>query len=103
MENTLSHDVLQSSVMFKGGKGNKPGRALAVAGLGLAGLIFGGFPYWAAKRVMYPAFEEAMPRGTNLPLAIELSSNAVPEYVVFGGHNGMERSGWFVPGANTAE
>ena len=103
MENTLSHNVLRSSAMPRAGKGSRPGRALAVAGLGLAGVIFGGFPYWAARRVMYPAFEETMPRGVNLPLAIELSSNAVPEYVVYKGHNGMDRSGWFVPGANTAE
>jgi dipeptidyl aminopeptidase/acylaminoacyl peptidase len=74
------------------------GRALALAGLGLAGLVLGGFPYWAARRVMYPAFEEAMPAGTHIPLDIELSSDAVPEYVVFGGHDGLERSGWFVPG-----
>ncbi|MEP6774284.1 MAG: alpha/beta fold hydrolase [Chloroflexota bacterium] len=103
MESTLSHDARRSSVIFRAGRRSKPGRALAVAGLGLAGLVFGGFPYWAARRVMYPAFEEAMPRGANLPLSIELNSNAVPEYVVYSGHNGMERSGWFVPGADTAE
>jgi uncharacterized protein len=103
MENTLSHDVLPSTLALKAGKGTRPGRAVAVAGLGLAGLILGGFPYWAARRVMYPAFEEAMPQGTHLPLAIELNNNAVPEYVVYQGHNGMERSGWFVPGANTEE
>jgi len=39
MENAFSHNVLQSSAMPSASKGNKPGRALAMAGLGLASTL----------------------------------------------------------------
>jgi dipeptidyl aminopeptidase/acylaminoacyl peptidase len=73
-----------------------------MVGVGLAGLVLGGFPYWAAWRVMHPVLEEAMPTGADHPLDIELSSDATPEYVVFQGQNGKEVSGWFVPGGDSS-
>lgn len=102
MENTVAQGVLQSEVNIRGGSASSAGRALTMVGLGLAGLVFGGFPYWAAWRVMHPALQEPMPRGADRGLDIELSSDAIPEYVVFSGRKGTELSGWFVPGAGSA-
>jgi uncharacterized protein len=100
MEKTVAQGVLQSEVNIRG-SASSTGRALAMVGLGLAGLAFGGFPYWAAWRVMHPALQEPMPRGADQGLDIELSG-VIPEYVVFSGRKGAELSGWFVPGAGLA-
>jgi uncharacterized protein len=78
-------------------------KRLAVATLGLAGLVFGWFPYWAARRVMYPVLYEAVPAGAEEGLEIVLSSGAVPEYVVFEARDGGKLSGWFVPGPDRSE
>ena len=37
-------------------------RSLAAVGLGLAGLALGGFPYLAARRILYPDAGRADPR-----------------------------------------
>jgi dipeptidyl aminopeptidase/acylaminoacyl peptidase len=69
---------------------------------GLAGLVFGGFPYWAARRVMYPVNPAGMP--TALPGQLELDlPGVVAERVTFEARDGGRLSGWFVPGPNAAQ
>jgi dipeptidyl aminopeptidase/acylaminoacyl peptidase len=69
--------------------------------LGLAGLVFGGFPYWAARRVMYPANSAARPAATPEDLALDLPG-VEAERVEFPSRDGGILSGWFVPGPDSA-
>jgi fermentation-respiration switch protein FrsA (DUF1100 family) len=70
-------------------------RRLAVAGAGLAGILLGGFPVWAAHRILYPVHAQPLPHGLEGSLTIENGVGA--EYVEFDGRDGGRLSGWFVP------
>lgn len=70
-------------------------RGAAVAGLGLAGLVFGGFPMFAARRIIYPTWSDEYYRATTGKLEMDLPVR--PEYVMFEGRDGKALSGWFVP------
>lgn len=70
-------------------------RGAALAGLGLAALVFGGFPLMAARRIIYPTWSDEYYRATSGKLELDLP--AQPEYVVFEGRDGKPLSGWFVP------
>ncbi len=80
------------------GQGVLPGalaRGAALAGVGLAGLVFGGFPILAARRIIYPNWSEEYYRATLGKL--EMALPVQPEYVVFEGRDGRPLGGWFVP------
>ena len=66
MSNIVVQGVLSSNANMRGSVSGL-GRAFAMVGLGLAGLVLGGFPYWAAWRVMHPVLEEAMPTAPIIP------------------------------------
>jgi dipeptidyl aminopeptidase/acylaminoacyl peptidase len=68
----------------------------AVLGLGLAGLLLGGLPYWLARKILYPPVPEPLPHGLDTALTIDPDIDA--EAVVFNGRDGTSLSGWFVPG-----
>ncbi len=70
-------------------------RGAALAGLGLAGLVFGGFPLVAARRIIYPNWSNEYYQATSGKLELDLTVQ--PEYVVFEGRDGKPLSGWFVP------
>lgn len=70
-------------------------RGAALAGLGLAGLVFGGFPLLAARRIIYPNWSDEYYRATLGNLEMDLPVQ--PEYVVFEGRDGKPLGGWFVP------
>ncbi|HET9494844.1 MAG TPA: alpha/beta fold hydrolase [Chloroflexia bacterium] len=76
-------------------------RRAAIVTLGLAGLVFGGLPYWAARKVLYPPVPEPLPHGLDEALTIEPDISAEP--VKFVGRDGNPISGWFVPGAPGVE
>src|SRR5438552_858722 len=71
-------------------------RALSVLGLGVAGLAFGGVPWWAARRIIYPMGAEPLPQ--DLEEALDVGVDARPEKVEFNGLDGLKLEGWFVPG-----
>lgn len=71
------------------------GRRSAYTGLGLLGVLVGGLPIWAARRVIYPfSSEPALPD----VVALEEALGVRPERVEFEGRDGKMLSGWFVPG-----
>jgi dipeptidyl aminopeptidase/acylaminoacyl peptidase len=76
-------------------------RRMVLAGLGLAGLVLGGFPIWAARRILYPLGSQPLPHGLDDTLRIENGIEA--EYVEFEGRDGKLISGWFVPAAHGIE
>ncbi|MEA2573837.1 MAG: uncharacterized protein QOH93_1135 [Chloroflexia bacterium] len=79
-------------------RGPAPGRlarGAAFAGLGLAGLVFGGFPIVAARRIIYPNWSDEYYRATLGKLELDLPVK--PEYVEFAGRDGKPLGGWFVP------
>jgi fermentation-respiration switch protein FrsA (DUF1100 family) len=66
-----------------------------MAGAGLAGILLGGFPVWAAHRILFPVHAQPLPHGLDGSLKLE---NGVPAvYVEFDGRAGERLSGWFVP------
>lgn len=67
----------------------------ALAGLGLAGLLLGGLPWLAARRLIYPPWVADASQDS---LGIEFESGVVPERVTFMGSDGKELGAWFVPG-----
>ena len=70
------------------------GRRSAFTGLGLFGVLLGGLPLWAARRVIYPfSTEPAIPD----MVALEETLGVTPEKVEFEGRDGKMLSGWFVP------
>ncbi len=70
------------------------GRRSAFTGLGLFGVLLGGLPLWAARRVIYPfSSEPAFPD----VVALEEALGIMPEQVEFEGRDGKLLSGWFVP------
>jgi fermentation-respiration switch protein FrsA (DUF1100 family) len=74
-------------------------RALGVLGLGacaLSGLVFGGVPWWAARRIIHPMGAEPLPQ--DLDEALDVGVDARPEKVEFSGLDGHKLEGWFVPG-----
>src|SRR5690242_3756938 len=75
-------------------------RALGVLGLGVAGLAFGGVPWWAARRIIHPMGAEQLPQ--DLDEALEVGVDARPEKVEFSGLDGHPLGGWFVPGPGDA-
>ena len=87
--------------------GSRPGGRLrgkiGLAALGLAGLLFGGFPYWAARRVMYPVNPTPVPNANPGQLEIDLPTDVQPEFVKFAARDGGKLSAWFVPGPDSAQ
>ncbi|HET6312797.1 MAG TPA: CocE/NonD family hydrolase [Chloroflexia bacterium] len=83
------------SLPRRGVRYDRLARGAAVAGLGLAGLVFGGFPMFAARRIIYPTWSDEYYRATTGKLEMDLPVR--PEYVVFEGRDGKALSGWFVP------
>lgn len=83
--------VISLEPRLKKARGGKAGIAL----LGLAGLVFGGFPYWAARRILYPVNPE-MPAIEPDHLDTEIEGIEA-ENVVFPTRDGGELRGWFVP------
>jgi dipeptidyl aminopeptidase/acylaminoacyl peptidase len=74
---------------------DKLARGIAFAGVGLAGLVFGGFPLLAARRVIYPKWSNEYYKATSGKLEMDLPVR--PEYAVYEGRDGKPLSGWFVP------
>lgn len=74
------------------------GRA-AMAGMGLAGLVFGGFPLWAARRILYPVHAE--PLDQSLKHKLEIANGVAAEYAEYDARDGKKLSGWFVPAPDT--
>jgi uncharacterized protein len=79
-------------------KGNgRAWRALAsgagAAALGLAGLALGAFPYWAARRILYPASTEPPSYEPHSVVAVPV----LPERVEFEARDGKRLSGWYLP------
>ncbi len=70
-------------------------RRLAIAGAGLAGILLGGFPVWAAHRILYPVHAQPLPHGLEGSLTLE--NGVAANYVEFDGRGGERLSGWFVP------
>ncbi len=63
--------------------------------LGLGGLVFGGLPLIAARRIIHPVTGEP---DSHSPAGYLLSQLKVtPEWVVFDARDGKRISGWFVP------
>jgi fermentation-respiration switch protein FrsA (DUF1100 family) len=62
----------------------------------LAGLLVGGFPVWAARRILYPPWAEELPDSEDMGLDFE--DGVVAERVEFESVAGHRLSGWFVPG-----
>lgn len=79
----------------KVGVGGKLARGGALAGLGLAGLVFGGLPFLAARRILHPVWAEEYYKTADGKLELEL--DVKPEYVVFEARDNKHLSGWFVP------
>ncbi|MEO5952348.1 MAG: alpha/beta fold hydrolase [Chloroflexia bacterium] len=79
--------------------GAKRGKA-GIALLGLAGLIFGGFPYWAARRILYPV-NPAMPAVIPDHLDTEIPG-VEAEYAEFPTRDGGKLGGWFIPAPASA-
>lgn len=75
--------------------GHKWGRKVALGALGLAGLLLGGFPLWAARRVIYPFGPRSIPDSRDGSMYIE--RDVVLEWVEFEARDGKRLSGWFVP------
>lgn len=73
----------------------KVAKGVAVAGLGLAGLVVGGLPWLAARRIIYPNWSDEYYRATLGNLEMDLP--VLPEYVTYEGRDGKPLSGWFVP------
>ena len=74
-------------------------RKSAFTGLGLFGLLLGGLPLWAARRVINPlSSEPAFPD----VVALEEALGVMPEKVEFEGRDGKMLSGWFVPAPDGA-
>jgi uncharacterized protein len=71
-------------------------RRASLLGLGLAGLLVGGFPVWAARRILYPLAPEQLPDSADMGLDFE--DGVVAEKVEFEALDGHPLSGWFVPG-----
>src|SRR5262245_57497924 len=65
-------------------------------GLGLAGVMLGGFPIWAARRVLYPVSLDNAPSGEEAVL--DVAPDVRPERVEFTSLSGHQLEGWFVPG-----
>lgn len=84
----------------RSGGGWRAGLGLGV--LGLAGVVFGGFPYWAARRVMHPVNPAAPSLTEAGHLEIDLPSGAQAEYVQFPTRDGGKLGGWFIPGPDEA-
>jgi fermentation-respiration switch protein FrsA (DUF1100 family) len=64
--------------------------------LGLGGLVFGGLPLWAARRIIYPASHK--PRLEFPTQHLNMRITIVPERVTFPARDGKQIGGWFVPG-----
>jgi dipeptidyl aminopeptidase/acylaminoacyl peptidase len=62
----------------------------------LAGLLFGGLPYLAARKVLYPPAPAPLPHGLDGALPIDRDVRA--ERVEFEARDGSRISAWFVPG-----
>ena len=80
------------------------GRLRGKLGLGMLGLgmlLFGGFPYWAARRVMYPGNQSTVPVATPGTLDLDMPG-VMAERVQFAARDGGRLSGWFVPGPGTS-
>jgi dipeptidyl aminopeptidase/acylaminoacyl peptidase len=71
-------------------------RKASLFGLGLAALVVGGFPVWAARRILYPPWAEQLPDSEDVGLDFE--DGVVAERVEFESVTGHRLSGWFVPG-----
>jgi len=70
-------------------------RRLAMAGAGLAGVLLGGFPVWAAHRILYPANFKQLP--STLAGSLNLENGQAAESVEFSARDGKTLTGWFVP------
>jgi fermentation-respiration switch protein FrsA (DUF1100 family) len=68
--------------------------ALLAGSAGLAALLLGGFPVWAARRILYPVSTEPLHAALELPEGESLPA----EPVRFSNAKNQELSGWFVPG-----
>lgn len=79
----------------KGGIRGKLARGGALAGLGLAGLVFGGLPLLAVRRILYPTWAEQYYKTSGGKLELDVV-DVKPEYVVFDARDGKQLSGWFV-------
>lgn len=75
-------------------------QTVSLLGLGAAGVIFGGFPIWAARRILYPMGAEPLP--ANLSDGLDVGVDVQPESVEFDSLSGHRLSGWFVPGPATS-
>jgi dipeptidyl aminopeptidase/acylaminoacyl peptidase len=64
-------------------------------------LVLGGFPWWAARRILYPISPQPLPHGLDQVLSIENGIEA--EYVEFEARDGNRLSGWFVPAPDGVE
>jgi dipeptidyl aminopeptidase/acylaminoacyl peptidase len=65
-----------------------------MAGAGLAGLLLGGFPVWAAHRILYPANFKQLPAYIH---GLSIENGQPAEYVEFSARDGKTLTGWFVP------
>jgi uncharacterized protein len=74
----------------------RPARAASLFGLGLAGLLFGGVPLWAAHRILHP--EAVEPPAHELDQGLEIAPGVRAEKVEFESVDGYRLGGWFVPG-----
>ncbi|MFL5734049.1 MAG: alpha/beta hydrolase [Chloroflexia bacterium] len=90
------------SISYAGNSRGWPslGRTLGVVGLGAVSLVFGGIPFWAARRIIYPVFAEPLPQG--LDETLQVAEGARPEKVEFTGLDGHKLEGWFVPGPDSS-
>ncbi len=84
------------SASVKNNLAGKLARGGALAGLGLAGLVFGGLPLLAARRILYPVWADEYLAASDGTLEWELPG-VQPEGVVFEGRDGKPLGGWFVP------
>lgn len=75
-------------------------RMAGLVGFGAAGVVLGGFPIWAARRILYPMGAEPLPQ--NLDDGLGVGVEARPERVEFDSLSGHRLSGWFVPGPDAS-
>ncbi len=80
----------------KSGPWSKVAKGGAVLGMGALGVLLGGLPFLAAKRVLHPVW--AQPQPGMEPGVLTLDLPVVGEAVEYVAADGVTVCGWFVPG-----